>query len=377
MSIIFGLLLVIVIFASGAVFWGWYAVPKDRVPPHLEEIDLKRLETEDRLRQTSYQLLAGGALVLTFCLTVWQAATSYNQWSSDYAIRNRQAEVSHLSEVLGALSQKNPATRIAGYYSLRQLVLQYPKEEGRSAAGILAYSIRSIANVRDTFATSKLSRECGGGSDAPIDREDPDPDVQVAMNVLSDPIVSASMRTVNFDGKTCRWDVGGSSITNINLSHLALDNLDLSGGNFDCLDMSQSRFRRANLRHASLQGTNFGGASFDDWKTPGFLETMQREQPDASGHKRAQWLYNSNEWKRYRCWIADFRDADLAHADFSGAGLAGVDFRSATLSDTNFDGAVISRANFMYAKGITEQQLSKACADEQPLLPFNITIKKC
>jgi len=83
------------------------------------------------LRQTRYQLLAGGALVLTFCLTLYQAASSYNQWTSDYALRNRQAEVSHLSEALKALSlERNPAARVVGYYSLRQLVLQYPAEEG-------------------------------------------------------------------------------------------------------------------------------------------------------------------------------------------------------------------------------------------------------
>jgi hypothetical protein len=234
MSVIFGLLLLIVIFASGAVFWGWYAIPKDRVPPHLQELDLKRLETEDRLRQTSYQLLAGGALVLTFCLTVYQAASSYNQWSSDYALRNRQTEVSHLSEVLKALSSEtNPAARIAGYFSVRQLVLQYPTQEGRLSAALLTYSIRSVANTKDTFAKAALSKECGGGDGAPPDREEPYPDVQIAMNVLGDPAIADSLRPVHFDGNKCTWDANSSSLTNVDLSHLALNNLDLGGTNFD------------------------------------------------------------------------------------------------------------------------------------------------
>jgi uncharacterized protein YjbI with pentapeptide repeats len=141
--------------------------------------------------------------------------------------------------------------------------------------------------------------------------------------------------------------------------------------------MTQSRFRRTNFREASLQGTNFGGSTFDDWKTPGFLRTINALQPDASGTKRAEWLYsNKQEWKRYRCWIADFRGANLTRAVFSGAGLSGVDFRGATLMGAQFDGANVSRANFRGAT-VTPEQLSKACAHEQPLHDFNISLKVC
>src|SRR5262249_4185930 len=98
MSMIFLTILIVVSAVVGAFFWAWSSVPSNRVPPHLSGDDLKRLETEDRLRQTSYQVLAGIALVFTFLLTVYQAIISYNQWNSDYALRMRQAEVTHLAE---------------------------------------------------------------------------------------------------------------------------------------------------------------------------------------------------------------------------------------------------------------------------------------
>ena len=384
---ILGAILLTVIFAAGGFFWAWWAVPRDRVPPHLTKEDLDRLETEDRLRQTSYQMLAGGALVFTFCLTVYQSATSYNQWFSDYTLRIRQAEVTHLSEALKALSlETNPAARVAGYYSLRQLVLQYP-EEALLTTGVLTHSIRSIANERDPFTKSSASVECGGaeeGATVRRDREDADPEVQVAMNILGEEKL-ASQRALRFKrhgwltskATGCLVPAGSTSLSTINLSHLALDNLDLNGADFSCLDMTQSRFRRTNFRDASLEGANFGGSTFDDWATYGFLHTIDSAEPDKTGTKRAEWLYSKEQgWRRYRCWIADFRGANLSHAVFSGAGLAGADFGGANLTETQFGGADISRANFRGAT-VTPEQLSKACADEQPLHDFSISIKHC
>jgi uncharacterized protein YjbI with pentapeptide repeats len=374
---IFLTILVVVSAAVGAFFWAWSAVPSNRVPPHLSGDDLKRLETEDRLRQTSYQVLAGVALVFTFLLTVYQAIMSYNQWNSDYALRMRQAEVTHLAEALKALSlETNAAARVAGYFSLRQLVLQYP-EEALLTTGVLTHSVRSIANDRDPFSKSAGSWECGGvTSPSNGAREDADPEVQVAMNILGDQKL-ASLRSLRFDGAACKTSAGSTSFSTINLSHLALDNLDLNGSDFSCLDMTQSHFRRTNFRDASLQGTNFGGSTFDDWKTPGFLKTIDEAQPDTSGTKRADWLFSSGQdWMRYRCWIADFRGANLTNAVFSGAGLAGVDFRDSNLTGAQFENANISRANFRGAK-VKPEQLLKACAGEQPLHDFNISIRSC
>lgn len=100
-------------------------------------------------------------------------------------------------------------------------------------------------------------------------------------------------------------------------------------------------------------------------------------QPDATGTKRAKWLYSDKqEWKRHRCWIADFRGANLTRAVFSGAGFAGADFRGATLTGAQFDGAVVSRANFR-GSNVTPEQLLKACAQEQPLHDLNISLKVC
>ena len=77
---------------------------------------------------------------------------------------------------------------------------------------------------------------------------------------------------------------------------------------------------------AILRGTDFRGARIADFETPHFPE---REIGKA--------LYGGQlTWKLYRCWVTDFRDADLTTANFEGAAVAGADFTGADLTKANF-----------------------------------------
>jgi uncharacterized protein YjbI with pentapeptide repeats len=372
----FGAILLLVVFALGAFFWAWWAVPRDRVLPHLSPEELKLLETEDRLRQTNYQLLAGGALVFTFCLTMYQSVTSYRQWIEDHSVRSQQAKVTHLSEAMKALSaEKGPAVRIAGFYSLRQLALIYPDQEAELATAVLLESVRSTAD-KDTVGKWGKTVECNQSESGPYNREEAAPELQTAMRILGDSVL-ADARNLVHDGTRCRAKTAGKPSHFTNLSHLLLDNLDLAGSNFACMDMTQSHFRRTNFSGANLQGALFGGASFDDWKTPGFLDAINRGEPVNEGKNRAVWLYEKEaDWRRHRCWVASFANAKLIGANFRNAGLGGVDFREADLTNAILNGANISRANFRGAR-VLASQLQVACADEQPLHEFPIEIKKC
>jgi hypothetical protein len=66
-------------------------------------------------------------------------------------------------------------------------------------------------------------------------------------------------------------------------------------------------------------------------------------------------------WARYRCWVTDFRYADLTRANFAGTALAGADFEGADLTHANFCRADVSRANFRGAKGLSREMLETAC----------------
>ena len=60
-----------VLLSLAVFFWIWWVAPKDQVPPHLTELELRRLEVQDRLRQTNYQILTALGLGATFIATVF------------------------------------------------------------------------------------------------------------------------------------------------------------------------------------------------------------------------------------------------------------------------------------------------------------------
>lgn len=330
--------------ALGLFFWIWWAKPRERVLPHLSEPELKRLETEDRLRQTTYQLLGGAALGLTFILTVVQSFVNSRQWSLDYDVRAQQQRDTHFTESIRAITTQGDSTaHIAGFYSLQLLVTRDPDNYYRIVRDTLTSSIRTIA-LKDVVTGAGLSEECGASpAEAKRhDREEAIPEVQAAMNILGDP---------EFAKHGVGHDLGPAS-----LEHLYLDDLNLGYKNFSGAFMSQSRFRRTNFAFAQLVGTDFRGAQLDDWHVPGSA---------AWSGRKGNFLYHEEpEWRRYRCWVADFRHAHLEGAKFNGAGLSGADFREAFLKDTSFEGANVSRANFVGAHDLTPEQLAQMCADD-------------
>ena len=311
-------------------------------------------------------------------MTVFQASISYNQWNADYGLRLRQASIAQRSDALKVLSSgTEPQARVPAYFELKQLASSYP-EEAEIVLGVLMNTVRALASKpRLPSAQDGPSAECSGhGSEL---RERPpaaDTEIQVAMTILGHKDMSKARGSV-FKNASCRAQVWSTPFNQLSLSHLPLDNLELSGADLSCSDLSQSSFRRTSFVWANLKGTNFAGASFDDWRNPGFLEHMN-SQMRSNEISRSKWLHEIEpSWRRYRCWSASFQNADLTGSRFEGAGLSGADFSGAILVGASFFGANVSRANFRGASGTTQDQFSRACADDPPLFDSNIIVPRC
>ena len=69
---------------------------------------------------------------------------------------------------------------------------------------------------------------------------------------------------------------------------------------------------------------------------------------------------------------ADLREADLSWVDLEGANLQG-----ANLSEAHLQGANLTGTNLQNAKGLTQEQLARACGDTQTKLPPGLSIKLC
>jgi uncharacterized protein YjbI with pentapeptide repeats len=166
-------------------------------------------------------------------------------------------------------------------------------------------------------------------------------------------------------------------LTHLFLDDLDIDGVDLRGSSSNGPLLSNSFFRRVNFRNSHLEGADFRNSHFADWETPGYPKL---------GDVDPRWLYTDEkqggeeEWRRYRCWVTDFRGARLEGADFRGATLGGADFSGASFdSKTKFNDADISRANFSNTN-ITETQIKSACGAEQPWLPTSlstVTLNSC
>jgi hypothetical protein len=93
-------------------FWIWWAAPRNQVLPHLTDIELKRLEVQDRLRQTNYQILTALGLGATFLATVFQLTLTSRQWSEDFQLRTVQEPLGRCADALKSFDgeKSTPAT---------------------------------------------------------------------------------------------------------------------------------------------------------------------------------------------------------------------------------------------------------------------------
>ena len=136
---------------------------------------------------------------------------------------------------------------------------------------------------------------------------------------------------------------------------------DLRDANLQGAHLWDANLQGANLRDASLKGANLLGAN----------------------------LQGAN------LWDANLQGADLEGASFKGANLLGADLQGAHLSDANLQGAnlsfanlqgaelfraILQGANLTRATGLTQDQLDRACGDNEtklPKKPEGLTIKLC
>ncbi|UPK01813.1 pentapeptide repeat-containing protein [Bradyrhizobium sp. 170] len=355
MAVLFGLAGFVIFVGLATFLWFWWAAPRDQVPPHFTETDLRRLEVQDRLRQTNYQVLTAIALGATFLATMIQFGTTTQQWTADFELRSAQERLTQYTEAIKTVSKDSSlTTKIAGVTTLQLLGVQDPKRFHRQASEVLTQFIAD--HQAENMMTRSLQCEDRLISTEGLrdDRDEAPTVLKVAMKAVGHPQFAASR--LNFTTDKCAPEKQSVDRGPLWLEHMKLDNLDLSGRDFSCAKMSQSHFHRSSFYGASLSGADLRGVQLGDFSTPGFPANTIKNK-----------LYKAErdggplEWQRYRCWVTDFRYAKLRDANFEGAVLSGADFRDADLSGVNFCRADISRANFSNAKGLTSKMLADAC----------------
>jgi uncharacterized protein YjbI with pentapeptide repeats len=384
MSVVLVFAVFFILMLLAVFFWFWWVGPRDQVPPHLTEQELRRLEVQDRIRQTNYQVLTALALGATFLTTLFQFLISSQHWTTEFESKANQERTSQFIEAVRQLDQGSQppkteaggaastsdvsATSIAGMRTLYLLGMQRPSEYHGQAHNLLSAYVVSKTRGKSVLADSRECRNDFGMSPAAFgellnyekdhnireEREEGLPAVQAAMASLGDR--KFSKFRVHDEGTGCKSRAGTYKLT---LEHVTLDNLDLSGMELSCALMSQAKLRRVSFKGANLASADLRGARLADYDIP--------NSPAATGAIRDR-LYAAEaasgppEWKPHRCWVTDLRGANLAHANFEGAALGGADLTDADLTGANLCRTDISRANFTRVKGLSLEVLRDACA---------------
>jgi uncharacterized protein YjbI with pentapeptide repeats len=324
-GLLFSVFLVLIVLAG--FFWFWSVGPRDQVPPHLNEQELRRLEVQDRIRQTNYQVLTALGLGATFLTTLFQFVISSQHWTTEFENKANQERTAQFIEAVHQLDQVSSrpgggaATSVAGIRTLYLLGIQRPFEYHGQAHDLLSAYIRSKTHKE----TQEDSQVCLN--------EEALPDVQVAMSSLGHN--KFSRLRMHDEGKGC------SGAPQLELPRVTLDSLDLRGVDLSCASMSRSKFRRVNFKGANLASADLSGARLV-----------------AADH----------------CWVTDLSGANLARANFQDAALAGANLSHADLTGANLCRTDISGANLTGVKGLNPEMLRHACvgndtvgAEAQPI----------
>src|ERR1041385_5890238 len=292
MAVLLSFAAFIIFIALVAFLWFWWAAPRDQVPPHFNEADLRRLEVQDRLRQTNYQILTAMALGATFVATMVQFATTTRQWSADYELKAAQERLTQYTEAIKMISNGASHTSQLGILTLRILGTHDPTRFHLQASEVFSQLITD--SHADNRMTPSSWCEDDSISSPPYDLDQAPPALRAAMKAIGHPQFAAGR--LNYSDDKC--DPAKQSIDRvpIYLENMKLDNLDLSGRDFSCAKMLQSQFHRNDFFRADLRGADLRRIDVADSSTPGFSAATRgkkiHEEADGGPLKR----------RAYRCW---------------------------------------------------------------------------
>jgi uncharacterized protein YjbI with pentapeptide repeats len=170
-------------------------------------------------------------------------------------------------------------------------------------------------------------------------------------------------------------DLSRADLTQANLKDAELPRANLSGADLKGADLSDANLNLANLSGATLIGTLLSRTRLSSADLTGARLTGAH-LPDAflpDAHLQKAFFFYAElqraDLSGTNLTNASLTNADLTDANLSNAKLRGADLTDANLSNANLSGADLSGADLSGARGLTKEQLGKACGDASTQLP--------
>ena len=233
------------------------------------------------------------------------------------------------------------AVRLAGIYALDRLAKAHPQQYHIQIMQVFSAFVRN-PTVERRGETGQGSQETGEAADTHEDggihpRQDVGAIMEAIATRIAEGIEIEAELEFHYDFRKadlCGLDlyrIKGASFVGVILTDANLSGIQLSPGT----DLSSIRYGYGvNLSKARLNGVNFTASNL--WEA------------DLS-----EALLNRSDLQ-----IADLRYADLSGATLANANMSGAELRDAILSGTKF-----AHDDYPPARGLTQDQIDKACAD--------------
>ena len=338
-----------------------WKVPKWQVANIPDEKD--RLATESGFRQTFVQIVGGAALLGGLYFTAQTLRTSQetlrvNQKTLETTQQGQITErFTRAIEQLG--DKERLMVRLGGIYALERIAQDSTSDHWVVMEVLMAF-VREQAPAK-TMPSDNTSEEKDTKESLP--ERKPPLDIQAILTVIG-------RRTRTFqNGETRRLDLHNTNLQGANLGGAQLQAANLMGAQLQGANLAGAQLKTANLTRAQLQGANLAGAQLQSTSLMGaqlqgaHLPEAQLQRAALAGAQLQKALLPFAQLQGAFLMDADLREAYLNHALLSGAFL-----QYARLS-----GAQLQGADLTAVSDLTQDQIDKACLDENTQLPEGLT----
>ncbi|WP_053689351.1 pentapeptide repeat-containing protein [Streptomyces sp. WM6372] len=279
-----------------------------------------------------------GFAALAALLFTWRQV---GQASMELRISEQGQITTRYNAAINNLGSQSIDVRLGGIYAL-QRIMQDSTRDHPTVVSVLSAYVRQHAPL-PAGGTQK--------SQATLEENSPDADVQAVMNVLAH-------RRPAFDKGTkvdlSRTDLSGlksMGTGTINFREADLTGADLRGADLSDADLSLASLFGANLTQAILLGTNLSGAHLNNailtktsfCGTDTFINPETGKSmyycPDLTGADLGGAKLSGASLAHTKLIGAYLTDADLTGANLTGADLTDADLTDADLTNANFTGA--------------------------------------
>lgn len=174
----------------------------------------------------------------------------------------------------------------------------------------------------------------------------------------------ADLRAVQFERARIGWAcLSAADLTGANMKYASMYGARLQYADFD----------KANLTSVDLTGADATGATFVDSYSPeAILDGISCQHCKFDDAFLLETSFVGSTLRG-----ASFKDAILVEAKFTNSDLTKVDLNDANLSNADLTGASFCNAKMSTTKGLTQEQLLKACGNGKTRLPNELWIPFC